>query len=175
MRQNTNLIKARGLFNRNGSVLGNSCIYSRIDSGKYELELTPLTIRSLSPTINSAYEANLDFKTGSQRLIPPLFIGGLWQVLDDSKFSVTGSCWLRSRFVTMSAWNSPRETNGFRMEWLESKHAKILSLDENRVEYIFLILGNVTNSQISTANISFILLYIDIAFRNKMEESNQTC
>ena len=71
MRQNTNLIKARGLFNRNGSVLGNSCIYSRIDSGKYEIELTPLTIRSLSPTINSAYEANLDFKTGSQRLIPP--------------------------------------------------------------------------------------------------------
>ena len=57
----------------------------------------------------------------------------------------------------------------------EFTHAKLLALDENRVTYIFLISRNVTTSQINTADILFMLFYIDIAFGNKMEESNQFC
>ena len=64
MRQNTNLFKARGLFHRKWFCVGNSCIYSRIGSIKYEIELIALKIRSLSPTINISYGANLDFKIG---------------------------------------------------------------------------------------------------------------
>ena len=59
----------------------------------------------------------------------------------------------------MSAWNSSHETNGFRIKWLESTHAKLLASDENRMVYLFLILRNVTTSQISTTYILF-MLYI---------------
>ena len=41
--------------------------------------------------------------------------------------------------------------------------------------HIFCILGNVTTSQNSTADILFVLLYTDIGFGSKMEESNQFC
>ena len=114
----------------NGCVLGNSCIYSHIDSITYKIELIPLKIRSLSPTINIAYGENLEF---SVWLHPPLvyiiysvwlhppralikfvfFVAWYLRVVyscnqhvhgyrklvpgcDDSKFSVTGSCWLCS-------------------------------------------------------------------------------
>ena len=50
--------------------------------------------------------------------------------------------------------------------------AKLLASDENRVAYIFFISRNMTTLQVSTTYIIHIV-YIDIAFRNKMEESNQ--
>ena len=39
---------------QNGSVLGKPCIYSRVDSFRYEIELISLEIKALSPTINIA-------------------------------------------------------------------------------------------------------------------------
>ena len=64
MRQDMNLIEARVFSAENGSVWGNFCIYSRMNSIKYEIELIPLKIRSSSPKINIAYGANLDIQTG---------------------------------------------------------------------------------------------------------------
>ena len=64
MRQNTNSIQARGRFHKDGSFWSIFCIYSHIDSIKCEIELISLKITYLSLTIDIAYEANLDFKTG---------------------------------------------------------------------------------------------------------------
>ena len=83
MRQNTNLIKYGVFSTENGSVLGNSCIYSRIDNITHEIQLIPLKTRSLSPTINIAYWENLGFKVDWQHLIAPSSglgaVTGSWQ------------------------------------------------------------------------------------------------
>ena len=86
MGQNTNLIKHGVFSTENGPAFGNSCIYSRIDSITYEIELIPLKTRSLSPTINIAYWANLDFKVGWQRLIAPS--SGLGAVAGSWRFQI---------------------------------------------------------------------------------------